>query len=59
MCERLLTGRKQAIMEKPLVTRAVLLPGFSTVDSNWKLLCLPLSLMLLCTYLIFLFLILF
>lgn len=42
MCERLFTGRKQAIMKKPLVSRAVLLPGFSTVNSNWKLLCLPL-----------------
>lgn len=40
-------------MEKPLVTRAVLLSGFSTVNADWKLLRLPLSLTLLCTYLIF------
>lgn len=40
-------------MEKPLVTRAVLLPELPTVNADWKLLCLPLSLMLLCTYLIF------
>lgn len=59
MCERLFTGRKQAIVEAPLVTRAVLLPGFPAVNASRETPCLPLSLTLLCTYLIFLFLILF